>query len=330
MEKSIKLSWLYEFLLHFEAIYEFEHEKRPKGGAKKTFTHSSFLLFFITMFLKGIFAFKAMTHYGKDHYREFGFRRAPSRRTIKRRFKQLPKVVAWLMPCIAKYAYERLCHKVFNLKWQFADKSIFRAKGGLWHKKHKDAGIVPHSSIDTDASWAKSPYHKWRFGYGLLIIANESRFPTAVFANTASFHEPKQALQLAKVFKDFTTILVGDAAYRVWTVIQQCWAELNLMILTKWKNIRAKNTFQQEYKGLIETAAAYHLYSRRKPSVEPCFSLIKELFHLKGESQLPYKGLAYVTAFLVTITIAVQLMMIFNFCHQQKIGSFKLFLTLFR
>ena len=36
------------------------------------------------------------------------------------------------------------------------DSTTLQAKGGVWHIKDKKAGIVPHTSIDTEAHWTKS------------------------------------------------------------------------------------------------------------------------------------------------------------------------------
>lgn len=330
MKSSSKLAWLHSFLLDFEADYIATHENRSKGGASYTYSHSSFLLFFISVFIKRIFAFKTMSKYAKTHYANYFFPKAPCRKTIRLRFKKMPKFIRYLMPCIAKYAVHKLCHKIFNIKWLFSDKSIFRANGGIWHKKHKQQGVVPHPSIDIDASWAKSAYHNWRFGYGLLIFTNESRFPVACFADTASFNEPAKAITLLEPFKGWLGVLVGDAAYAIWSVVKTMWKEFDVLLQTKWKKLTAKTTFEIEYKALTQTPQAYLLYRRRKPSVEPCFSLIKELFDLKGDSQLPYKGLTYVTAFLCVTAITVQLLMIFNYVHQKDLGSLQHFIDLFR
>jgi hypothetical protein len=32
------------------------------------------------------------------------------------------------------------------------DSTPLRARGGVWHKKHREAGEVPHTSIDTEAA----------------------------------------------------------------------------------------------------------------------------------------------------------------------------------
>jgi len=330
MENSLKLAWLYEFLLKFEREYELEHEKRPKGGARNTYKHASFILFFISVFLKRIFAFKSMAKYAKIHYAKYYFPKAPCRKTIRLRLIKMPKVIMYLMPYIAKYCAHNYCHKVFNIKWLFSDKSIFRAKGGIWHKKNKKEGIIPHPSIDTNASWAISPYHKWRFGFGLLIFTNENRFPVACYADTASFNEPLQAANMLSPFKGWLGILVGDAAYTVWAIVKKLWQDFDVLLLTKWNKLIATTSFEQHYKALVQTTQAYFLYGRRKPSVEPCFALIKELFNLKGESQLPYKGKPYVTAFLTVTAISIQLLMIYNFKHQHNFGGFEHFSELFR
>ncbi len=45
------------------------------------------------------------------------------------------------------------------------DSTVLRATGGVWHKKHRAAGVVPHTSIDTAAGWAKSGWHGWVYGW---------------------------------------------------------------------------------------------------------------------------------------------------------------------
>lgn len=139
----------------------YDHQKRPKNGRINKFSHSRFILFFISTFLRKIFRFKTMERQLKKDYALYSFPTAHSRRTICCRFIALPSVLIWLFPQIAHYCHKHICTKTFNIKWLFSDKSIFRAKGSLWlvrrsDKVHKDAGIIPYHSIDTDVSWAKS------------------------------------------------------------------------------------------------------------------------------------------------------------------------------
>ena len=314
---SSNLQKIYNFMYAIEQIYVSFQERRPKGGAKKTYTHTSFILFFIGMFLKGIFSFKRMEKILKTDYEAYGFPKSPSRKTIRRRFHQLPPVIMYMIPQIAIYCYKNICHQTFNLKCLFSDKSIFRAKGGLWHKKHMEAGIVPHPSIDTDASWAKSPYHQWRFGYSLLILTNQNRFPVAVMADTATLNEAAQLPKVLKPIFKFVGVVVGDAAYKVYAVINELFEKYSILLLTKTK---IKNTSMKWYKDFVNHPIALYTYAKRKPSVEPTFALIKELFNLKGEAQLPYKGKKYVIPFLLITAITIQIMAIYNYTNHQNLG----------
>ena len=51
-----------------------------------------------------------------------------------------------------------------------ADSTVLRARGGVWHEKHRAAGVVPHTSIDTEAPWTKSGWHGWVYGWKWHLI----------------------------------------------------------------------------------------------------------------------------------------------------------------
>jgi len=314
---SPKVQKIYDFIYQFEKGYIFLNEKRPKGGRKKTYSHTSFILFFIAMFLQGIFRFKTMRRICLNDYMKYGFVQAPSPKTIRERFKKTPAVIEYILPKIAVFCYKKVCHNTFTIKCLFSDKSIFRAKGGIWHSKHIKAGIVPHSSIDTDASWAKSVYHNWRFGYALLIITNQNRFPVAVKVETATLNEAKALETLIKPLFRYVGIIVGDAAYKVYKVISTLRNKYNILLQVRSE---IKDKSMEWYKKLIQTVQALILYEKRKSSVEPTFALVKELFNLKGESQLPFKGKKYVIPFLLICIFTVQIMAVYNYHNKNNLG----------
>lgn len=323
---SPKLQKIYNFIYTYELSYCHVHEKRPQGGRPRTYTHTSFILFFIAMFLNKQFTYKKMARRVKKDFAKYGFTQPPSRKTIRERFKKLPDLIVYMMPLIARYCYQKVCHRTFTLKCLFSDKSIFRAKGGLWHKKFIRDGIVPHPSIDTQASWAYSPYHKWRFGYALLIMVNQNRFPVAAIADTATLNEPGSIEQMLYPIYKHIGIIVGDAAYKVYGVIKKLLADYDILL-----QVRAdiKDKTMTWYDSLIHTPQALLLYLKRKPSVEPTFALIKELFELDGEKHLPYQGKKYVIPFLLITVITVQLMAIDNFLNKRGLGSTVEFIELF-
>ena len=45
-----------------------------------------------------------------------------------------------------------------------------RARGGVWHKKCRDAGTVPHTAIATDAHGTQSGWHGWVYGWKLPLV----------------------------------------------------------------------------------------------------------------------------------------------------------------
>jgi hypothetical protein len=54
------------------------------------------------------------------------------------------------------------------------DGTVLRAKGGVWHKKDREAGVVPHTAIDTEADWTKSGWHGWVYGCKLCTWPSPS------------------------------------------------------------------------------------------------------------------------------------------------------------
>lgn len=312
-----KLQKIYDFLYIYEQSYIYKHERRKKGGRRKTYSHTSFILFFISMFLKRIFEYKKMERQMKKDYARYGFTKSPSRKTIRERFKKLSPVIMYMMPQIAIFCCQKVCNKMFNIKYLFSDKSIFRAKGGIWHKKHMKQGIIPHSSIDIDATWSKSAYHGWRFGYALLIMVNQNRFPVAAISATATLNEPKSLEKLIKPLHKWVGIIVGDAAYKVYSVIKTLFNKYGILLQVRGE---IKDKKMNWYQQLIYTPQALWLYLKRKPSVEPTFALIKELFKLKGETQLPFKGEKYVIPFLLITAITIQIMAVYNFFNNNKLG----------
>jgi hypothetical protein len=96
--------------------------------------------------------------------------RYPSRRTWERRLAALPDKLPAQIGALG-------CHLVALMQpWAAygravaADSTVLRAKGGVWHRKHRELGEIPHSSIDTQAHWTKSGWHGWVYGWKLHLI----------------------------------------------------------------------------------------------------------------------------------------------------------------
>ena len=323
---------LENFLVFLNKIFA-TASKNPKGGKPETYSKASFVLFFMVVMYKRIHAFKTMEKYAKVHFEKFGFPKPPSRKTIRRRFLGISPVLHFLMPQIATQCKE-LDFSTFGFSFAFVDKSVIKALGGIWHTKDMKTGRIPHKSIDTDASWAKSAYHKWRFGYGLHIICNRFRFPINACVTTACVKDHTLLETLIAPLSQYMGIVVGDKGYFALKSIQKVYQKWKILVQTPhvFENVslNSRDWFKRIYNDLVKTTQAGWLYKKRKPSIEPTFSIIKELFDLKGNNPLPFQKINYVQPFLLITVITVQLLMYDNFINKQNLGNTDAFLTHFR
>jgi len=91
--------------------------------------------------------------------------RSPSRRTWERRLQALPD-------CLGRHVAGLIQPWLEAGRAAVLDSTPLRAKGGVWHKKDREKGVVPHSTIDTTAQWSKSGYHGWWYGFKLHLAAD--------------------------------------------------------------------------------------------------------------------------------------------------------------
>ena len=87
--------------------------------------------------------------------------RFPSRRTWERRLNALPATLPAWIGDVGRHLVGLIEPWRAGGRAVAVDSTILRARGGVWHKKHREAGIVPHRSIDTEAGWTKSGWHGW-------------------------------------------------------------------------------------------------------------------------------------------------------------------------
>jgi len=77
--------------------------------------------------------------------------RVPTRRTWERRLAALPANLPGLIGRLGRQLVTLLNPWAQQGHGAACDSTAVRAHGGVWHKKDREAGVVPHSSIDTEA-----------------------------------------------------------------------------------------------------------------------------------------------------------------------------------
>ena len=93
--------------------------------------------------------------------------RFPARRTFERRMRALPERLPAQIGCLGRHLVGLLGPWESSGRAVALDSTLLRARGGVWHKKDREAGVVPHTSIDTEAAWTKSGWHGWVYGWKL-------------------------------------------------------------------------------------------------------------------------------------------------------------------
>lgn len=100
--------------------------------------------------------------------------RYPSRRTWERRLAALPQRLPAQIGCLGRHLVALIRPWEHLGRAAAIDSTPLRARGGVWHQKDRQAGRVPHTSIDTEAHWTKSGWHGWVYGWKLHWVATVS------------------------------------------------------------------------------------------------------------------------------------------------------------
>ena len=141
--------------------------------------------------------------------------RYPSRRTFERRLGTLPETLPAQIACAGQCLLD-LVQPVAQCGMAGAiDSTVPRANGGVWHKKDREATIVPHTSIDTDGHWTTSGWHGWVYGWKLHVVTTVTAvwLPLAAELTPANTADSELAFALLDTLDGELRFLLGDSAY---------------------------------------------------------------------------------------------------------------------
>ena len=142
--------------------------------------------------------------------------RYPSRRTFERRLAALPATLPAQIGCLGRYLVAMLEPWLAYARAAAIDSTVLRARGGVWHKKDRAAGVVPHTAIDTEASWTKSGWHGWVYGWKLHLVCAVGAvwIPLAALLTPAAAADNTHAPALIRELPLELRFLLGDKHYR--------------------------------------------------------------------------------------------------------------------
>lgn len=95
--------------------------------------------------------------------------RWPTRRTWERRLHAVPERLPAQIALVGAHLLARLDPWAAGSRAVAIDSTVLTPRGGVWHKKDREAVVVPHTSSDTEAHGTKSGWHGWVYGWKLHL-----------------------------------------------------------------------------------------------------------------------------------------------------------------
>jgi len=217
--------------------------------------------------------------------------RFPSRRTWERRLAALPERLPTLIRTMGAFLLGLLQPWPRGGQAAAIDATTVRARGGVWHKKDRDAGMVPHSSIDTDAAWTKSGWHGWVYGWLLHLVITVSDtvwLPLAAAATPANVADNVQAPALLADLPPEVHFILGDVHYNDPALREQCTQDGRILITTK------RGRYPHTDAG-VDVRRLFH--QLRSHSIENFNAQFKTMFGCLGS--VPTRGTLATSRFLL-------------------------------
>ncbi len=325
------ITFLFEQLETFNT--SIASESTPALGRPKSYTDACLIVLFALLTLKGIYSFKAQHRWLEMHLpgvSQFKLQSVPSRATLSRRYKQLACRLQGFIAFLGDVGMTLIADASLEVVYQ--DKSLFKAKGPVWHQKDKNANRIPTGlrAVDTDASWSVSKYHGWVYGYGLHLTVCPEGLPLMSVADTACVSE-KAILdqQINKMLAQNVGYIVADAGY---TDLKRTEKLANEGLLLITPVIGAKRPQAQRYVEAINQSTLLQTYQqKRNVVIEPIFELLKQLLSTHtNHKQLPVSSKPNVVTFLMLGVVLLQVAMLVNSIWGRPLKNVTHLITVFR
>lgn len=230
--------------------------------------------------------------------------RFPSRRTWERRLAVLPATLPAQIGCLGRSLVALLQPWATSGRAVAIDSTVLRANGGVWHQKDREHGIVPHSSIDTEAHWTKSGWHGWVYGWKLHLITTVAAvwLPLAAALTPANEADNDVAPPLLRELPPEPRFVLGDHLYADPMLHAQCAAEGRMLVTPH------RGPYPHTDDGVNVRRIFHALRSR---AIENFNEQFKGIFD--GHGQVPTKGLRNTRRFALGAIFVYQLTVLYRF-----------------
>lgn len=237
--------------------------------------------------------------------------RFPSRRTWERRMQRLPENLPGLVGCLGRHLVRLIQPWYQSGRAVAIDSTPLRTKGGVWHKKHREQGIVPHSSIDTEAHWSKSGYHGWWYGWKLHLACSVASIwiPLAAELTPANAADNIVAPRLLEQLPLDARYVLGDTHYNDPELRDLCEQHDRYLIASR------RGPYPHTDGG-AQVRKVFH--QLRSKAIEPFNGLFKNVFDWNGH--VPVKGLRRTQLIVLGAVLVYQLVLLYQFENMRPLG----------
>jgi hypothetical protein len=230
--------------------------------------------------------------------------RYPARRTWERRLAALPATLPAQIACLGQHLVLLVTPWAGYGRAVAIDSTPLRACGGVWHKKDREAGVVPHTSIDTAAHWTKSGWHGWVYGWKLHLITTVAAvwIPLAAELTPANVADNEQAPALLEVLPAEVRFVLGDHQYNDPARRDHCTAHDRVLVTPK------RGAYPHQDDG-VEVRRVFH--ELRSRAIENFNGQFKSIFDCRV--QVPTRGLLATRRFVLGAVLVYQLALLHCF-----------------
>lgn len=232
--------------------------------------------------------------------------RFPCRRTWERRLAALPATLPAQIGRLGRELVAQVQPWLAHGRAAAMDSTVLRARGGVWHKKDREAGVVPHTSIDVEAHWTKSGWHGWVYGWKLHLITTVAGvwLPLAAALTPANGDDAELALSLQEHLPAEVRFLLGDRHYNTPGLRQRCRADGRILVTSCY------GRYPHGDAG-VEVRRVFH--KPRSVAIETFNEHFKGIFD--GHGAVPTAGLTDTARFALGAVVVYQLALLHRHRH---------------
>jgi hypothetical protein len=165
-----------------------------------------------------------------------------------------------------------------------ADKMMNKAKGPVWHKKHKEKGIIPKGlrGIDRQATWCKSNADGWLYGHGSFTITSHKNPVLGCFMwMRNSANEAKRLWLETFHVKEHIDYVAMDSKADDFDLFRELKRQRKMNLITYCRKNMDKSPHRKKMIQFMKKQKHQKIYRERSYRVEPMQGIVKDIFDLE-------------------------------------------------